>query len=269
MWGGGPTALIQRAIIQRAIIQRAIIQRAIGHSQQRRADPCSAPSGSAARTPVEAAECHGDGREQGSAGVPNVLVSFEEAAERHLARFNLCASGRGTLAKLMRDRAEGKPWYGWNGYNDWGIRTWGHEHGAPWKTNPGNADTCEDAARDGHLEVLKWARQEGAPWDALTCAWAAKGGHLEVLKWARQEGAPWDQYTCAWAAKRGHLEVLKWARQEGAPWERRGRGSGPPGGPEVGTTRGRALGRRDLRLGRATGPPGVPEMGPHEWRARM
>ena len=33
-------------------------------------------------------------------------------------------------------------------------------------------------------------------WDECTCAYAAEGGHLEVLKWARENGCPWDEYTC-------------------------------------------------------------------------
>jgi len=55
----------------------------------------------------------------------------------------------------------------------------------------------------------------------LTCAYAAEGGHLEVLKWARENGCPWDKQTCAYAAKGGHLEVLKWARENGCPWDER------------------------------------------------
>jgi hypothetical protein len=53
----------------------------------------------------------------------------------------------------------------------------------------------------------------------LTGAPAALGGHLEVLKWARENGCPWDELTCAWAAKSGHIEVLKWARANGCPDE--------------------------------------------------
>ncbi len=38
------------------------------------------------------------------------------------------------------------------------------------------------AARGGHLEVLKWARSQGCPWDASTCAYAARGpfGSVEM-----------------------------------------------------------------------------------------
>ena len=59
-------------------------------------------------------------------------------------------------------------------------------------------DVLRDAAKGGHLEVLKWARANDCPWGALTCAWAAKCGHLEVLQWARENGCPWNEDTC-WA----------------------------------------------------------------------
>jgi hypothetical protein len=41
--------------------------------------------------------------------------------------------------------------------------------------------------------VLKWARENGCPWDVNTCRRAAAEGHLEVLKWARANGAPEPQ----------------------------------------------------------------------------
>ncbi len=33
---------------------------------------------------------------------------------------------------------------------------------------------------------------------------AAKGGHLDVLKYARENGCPWDSFVCAMAAENGH-----------------------------------------------------------------
>ncbi|WZN65065.1 hypothetical protein HKI87_11g66220 [Chloropicon roscoffensis] len=87
--------------------------------------------------------------------------------------------------------------------------------------------TCADAARAGHLEVLKWARSQDppCPWDMRTCSRAAEGGHLDVLKWARAQDppCPWDEWTCSRAAEGGHLEVLKWLRAQNppCPWSRR------------------------------------------------
>ncbi|CAN0178929.1 unnamed protein product, partial [Ectocarpus fasciculatus] len=72
---------------------------------------------------------------------------------------------------------------------------------------PRNVLMCAYAAAAGHLETLKWAREEeGCGWWA-TCAFAAAGGHLEVLEWARERGAPWGEETCASAARGGRLEV--------------------------------------------------------------
>jgi hypothetical protein len=49
---------------------------------------------------------------------------------------------------------------------------------------------------DGHLEVLKWAKENGCPWNENVCNNAAKNGHLEILKWAIENGCPYNnRYT--------------------------------------------------------------------------
>ena len=40
--------------------------------------------------------------------------------------------------------------------------------------------------------MLKWARENGCPWDTMTCADAAQYGHLDVLKWAIENGCDYD-----------------------------------------------------------------------------
>ena len=56
------------------------------------------------------------------------------------------------------------------------------------------------------------------PLDETTfCLAAAIRGNLNMLKWARANGAPWDVGTCHSAAFRGHLELLQWARSNGCP----------------------------------------------------
>ena len=46
--------------------------------------------------------------------------------------------------------------------------------------------TCSNAAKNGHLECLKYAHENGCPWDGETCSNAAKNGHLECLKYAHE-----------------------------------------------------------------------------------
>ena len=45
-------------------------------------------------------------------------------------------------------------------------------------------------ARNGHLEVLQWARAHGCSWDKSTCAAAALSKHFEILESARTMGCP-------------------------------------------------------------------------------
>ena len=58
---------------------------------------------------------------------------------------------------------------------------------------------CANAAEGGHLEVLKWLRAEGCPWDARVCANALEGEHLEVLEWLLAEGCPYTRASLSMA----------------------------------------------------------------------
>ena len=75
-----------------------------------------------------------------------------------------------------------------------------------------NFCTMNLAAANGHLEVVKWLhlnRKEGCTFDAMN--WAAENGHLEVIEWLhlnRKEGC--TVYAMDLAANNGHLEVVKW-----------------------------------------------------------
>jgi hypothetical protein len=69
--------------------------------------------------------------------------------------------------------------------------------------------TSYEAAEGGHLEVLKFLREDGCPWSKTICRYAASNGHLHVLKWLRENECPWDWSTCYGAAKYGHFEALR------------------------------------------------------------
>jgi hypothetical protein len=40
------------------------------------------------------------------------------------------------------------------------------------------------------LEVLKWAREHGCPWNEWASHFLAVGGHLAVLQWALEHDCP-------------------------------------------------------------------------------
>ena len=67
------------------------------------------------------------------------------------------------------------------------------------------------AAYHGNLEMVKYCVANECRIDEYACAWAAGNGHLECLKYLREEvKAPWDWYTATRAAKYGHLHILEY-----------------------------------------------------------
>ena len=89
---------------------------------------------------------------------------------------------------------------------------------------PINAEACAFAAQNGHLEVLKYLREEvKATWDLRTASWAAAKGHLHILEYLVER--KYDQYSvyaCAFAAENGHFDCLKYLHETAkAPWDPR------------------------------------------------
>jgi len=90
-----------------------------------------------------------------------------------------------------------------------------------------DAETCSNAAKGGHLDVLKWLRSQDppCPWSEATCAEAASNGQLDVVKWLRSQNppCPWNEWTTYFAAENGHFDVLKWLHSQNppCPWNER------------------------------------------------
>ena len=108
---------------------------------------------------------------------------------------------------------------------------------------------CCAAARGGHLNILKWLRNNNCPWDTTTTADAAIHGHHEVFYYALYNhcpiyltedlsnqvaskghyemvkvlhylGCPLGNSICSSAASSGNLDLLKWLRSLSLPWGR-------------------------------------------------
>ena len=87
---------------------------------------------------------------------------------------------------------------------------------------PIDKNACTNAASEGHLECLKYLREEAkAPWDEKTATWAAQNGHLHILEYlVERKYDQFDEYACAWAAANGHLDCLKYLHETAkAPWD--------------------------------------------------
>jgi hypothetical protein len=51
----------------------------------------------------------------------------------------------------------------------------------------------------------------------MTCAYAATSGHLELLKWARSNGCPWDEGTFNAGQKFGDPALMRYL-EESSPF---------------------------------------------------
>ena len=89
---------------------------------------------------------------------------------------------------------------------------------------PINEDACAFAADRGHLECLKYLREEAkAPWEWCTAYRAAGNGHLHILEYlVERKYDEYDEWACQFAAEEGHLDCLKYLHETAkAPWDYR------------------------------------------------
>ena len=119
-----------------------------------------------------------------------------------------------------------------------GIR-WLMEHPEQWSRWKGRVCRWAECSLD--LRVLKFAREQGCPWEfptelddddidengeeaVVVGQKAAEAGDLEILKWIRDNGYRFnrffDRLVCRAAAKGGHLEIIMWLMEQGSPWDR-------------------------------------------------
>ena len=54
--------------------------------------------------------------------------------------------------------------------------------------------TSSSAASYGHLNVVKWCRENGLLMDEETVIQAAANGHMNVFEWCRANGYPVPDY---------------------------------------------------------------------------
>lgn len=125
------------------------------------------------------------------------------------------------------------------------------QNGCPW-----HKEVTAHAAREGNLELLKFAHENGCPWSADTCQEAALAGSMECLVFAHTHGATISSDTCHkiigydgknfkmslfecfkyaqlygycdlfdshtyYAARDGHIELLRFLHKQGCDWDPR------------------------------------------------
>lgn len=73
-----------------------------------------------------------------------------------------------------------------------------------------------DAAWEGNLEEMKTLLTQGAYLHPVSIQYAASNGHLEVMKWLKEQGCPCtDEKVLVQAGYHGNLDNLKWLIEQG------------------------------------------------------
>ena len=77
----------------------------------------------------------------------------------------------------------------------------------------------EIAASRGHLDIIIFCYDNNLPWDEKTPEAAARNGHLDILKYVRSVDppCPWDATAIIIAALNRHSDILEWARSTELP----------------------------------------------------
>lgn len=95
---------------------------------------------------------------------------------------------------------------------------WAYNQGMPWDERAGTA-----AGKHGHLETLQMLIANHAPINAKAIVrTAASHGQMHVLEWIMLDGArcevALDELMCSGAARNGKLDALQWLRARHCPW---------------------------------------------------
>jgi hypothetical protein len=64
------------------------------------------------------------------------------------------------------------------------------------------------AAQNGHINCLKYAHENGCPWNELTCFFAAKNSNIECLRYAYENGCPYLKEELSTIVKK--ILIPKW-----------------------------------------------------------
>jgi hypothetical protein len=79
-----------------------------------------------------------------------------------------------------------------------------------------DASVMAMAAGAGHIAVCEYLCSIECAWNTSACCRAARRGQLDMLRWLRNHGCPWDLYEmCASAACNGSTDILDYVTEQG------------------------------------------------------
>ena len=99
------------------------------------------------------------------------------------------------------------------------VLKWLFEKGCPISRN-----LCASGAMiSGHVHILQWMKDNGitGEWRYYHMYSAANRGRLEVVKWLRADGCPWDEKACLFAGSCKSWDTLQYLVDNKCPgWEK-------------------------------------------------
>lgn len=80
----------------------------------------------------------------------------------------------------------------------------------PHHPESGRRLTGRAPAGNGHIQCLRWALDNGCPYDESCSLAAAGNGHLDVLVWIKQLGHPFHRTVCTLSTFGDRMSMLPW-----------------------------------------------------------
>lgn len=76
-----------------------------------------------------------------------------------------------------------------------------------------NVHYCHHASIGGQYDMLRFLRSKNAIWDIWTIIWAANLGHIDILRWALNNGCPYDkQRTYQYALEGNNIDIIEFLK---------------------------------------------------------
>jgi hypothetical protein len=83
---------------------------------------------------------------------------------------------------------------------------------------PWSVEVYIAAAKEGHLDILQWAKSNECPWDSsilFPAAARCKGSNVDLFQWCLDQQCPFDEDSILAACNDGNFEFIKFAKSNG------------------------------------------------------
>lgn len=137
----------------------------------------------------------------------NAIVNSIKHNQHHILKWFLSTS------KNIFKNSQYNPCITAVAHHRFNILKWMYEH----NLHQWHQEITREAAKRGHLDILKWLHEKECPMPQDLCNIAATNNFLNILQWARKIGCHWDESTVYMAGYNQNLKIFKWCVQHRCP----------------------------------------------------